>query len=200
LGFHLDDGTMRGTDRRSLLVTDETFEFSNDNKLYASLGFLSGLGPRLRVGAVGRYFGSYDYRQRTGSKESEPLKLGTLFELAVQGEYLAALVPRLQLALGAQGGLAVLIPGGQFEEEIRTLRTQGASVWNVPRLGYLVGPRVGVRWAMADRLYLRGDLDLTWCQTFLYLTHDDVAGVDFEKRRRANVIRQTLGVSMEVAL
>jgi hypothetical protein len=200
LGFHLDDGTMRGTDRRSILVTDETFEFSNDNKLYGSLGFLAALGERLRVGAVGRYFGSYDYRQQMGMSESQPRKLGTLFELAVQGEYLLAVVPRVQLAFGAQAGLAVLVPGGQFEEEIRMLRTQGASVWNVPRLGYLVGPRLGVRWAMADRLYLRGDLDLTWCQTFLYLTHEDVAGVDFEKSRRANVLRQTLGVSIEVAL
>jgi hypothetical protein len=191
---------MRGTDRRSILVTDETFEFSNGNKLYGSLGFLAALGQRMRVGVVGRYFGAYDYHQRMGASESETHKLGTLFELAVQAEYPVTVLPRVQMTFGAQGGLAVLFPGGQFEEEIRTLRRQGASVWNVPRLGYLVGPRIGVRWAMAERLYLRGDLDLTWCQTFLYLTHDDVAGVDFEKRRRANVIRQTLGVSVEVAL
>jgi hypothetical protein len=202
LGVHLDDGTMRGTDRRSILVTDESFEFSNDSKLFASLGVLAGPAERVRVGAIARAFGSYSVKPRLGEGSGPARKLGTLFELAAQGEVLIPLAPapRLDLAVGAQGGLAILIPGGQFEDEIRMLQDQGASVWNIPRLGYFVGPRVGVRWGVADRLFLRGDLDLTWCQTFLYLTHDDVAGVDFEKKRRANVIRQVLGLSLEVPL
>ena len=200
LGFHLDDGTMRGSDRRSILVTDETFEFSNDNKLYGTLGFLSVIGQRMRLGAVVRYFGSYDYKQQMGDNESEPRKLGQLFELAAQGEYLLPLIPRVQMTVGAQAGAAILIPGGQFEADIKMLQNQGASVWNVPRLGYLVGPRVGVRWALASRIYLRGDFDITWCQTFLYMTHDEVAGVDFEKKRRANVMRYVVGASFEVVL
>jgi hypothetical protein len=200
LGFHLDDGTMRGTDRRSILVTDETYEFSNDSKLFASLGLLAQVGERLRVGGVARYFGSYGIKPRmTTGAQAPKRKLGTLFEVAAQGEYVLPLVPRWDLTAGVQGGLAVLVPGGQFEEEIRTLQNQGASVWDVPRLGYFLGPRVGVRWALADRVFLRGDIDVTWCQTFLYLTHDDVAGVDFEKKRRANVIREVLSLALEVS-
>jgi hypothetical protein len=200
MGFHLDDGTMRGTDRRSILVTDETYEFSNDSKLFASLGLLARVGDRLRVGGVARYFGSYSLKPRMANGAPGPArKLGTLFELAAQGEYVLPLVARWDLTAGAQGGLAVLVPGGQFEDEIKMLQNQGASVWDVPRLGYFFGPRVGVRWALAERVYLRADVDVTWCQTFLYLTHDDVAGVDFEKKRRANVIREVLGLALEVS-
>ncbi len=198
LGVHSDDGTMRGSDRRSIQVTDETFDFSGQGRVFGTLGFLTGLRPRVRGGMSVRYFGGYEY-SRSGGRAGDG-KLGQLGEAVAQLQYVLPMYDRWDLVLGAEAGAALLVPGGAFQKEIQALQTQGASVWDVPRVGYLLGPQLAARYKVGQRLFVRGDLGLTWEQLFLFFTHDDVGAVQFEKTRRANIIRYALTVSLEVPL
>jgi hypothetical protein len=198
VGYHSDDGTFRGTDRRSIQVTDETAEFSNGSAIYGSLGLAVPVGTRLRAGAALRYFGSYDYR--LDEDDDEEVELGQLGELVFDGEWVLPVKARLDALVGGEFGLALLVPGGAFSREISDLRRQGAGVWDVPRLGYFVGPHVGGRYRLYERLFVRADLGVTWSQTFLFFTRAEVAGVDFEKTRRANVIRYRAGLAFEIGL
>ncbi len=189
---------MYGSDRRSLSFTDERFDFANEGMTWASVWGLVTLRDRIRAGGELRYLGVYDYQPESGG--DGVAELGHLVELVGRSEYVLPAATDIDLVLGAQAGLAVLFPGGDFEREIEALKQQGAGVWNVPRLGYLMGPQVGGRYRLSRRTTLRADLAVLWWQAFLFYENDAVAGVRFEKSRRANIVRLQLGVSLEVAL
>ena len=102
------------------------------------------------MGAGIRVFGNY------GASGDRQFSFGFLSEAFVSGEYGLPIADKTEAMFGAHGGMAMLLPGKEFQAEIHRLREQGVSVWSVPRLGWLGGISVGARRRCAEHILLRG--------------------------------------------
>ncbi|HSP78388.1 MAG TPA: hypothetical protein VLQ93_07660, partial [Myxococcaceae bacterium] len=171
---------MSGQQGINASVRDESFD-------YGSAGFLSAtawlsrampsVSERLRVGAGLRLYGNY---ATSGGRQ---VGFGLLQEAFLSAEYGLPIADqdRVEVLFAGRAGLALLVPGREFEGEILRLREQGVDVWNVPRVGWLLGPSVGVRRRMSERIWLRADLLGQVEQLFLFATSQEISGLRFTK-------------------
>jgi hypothetical protein len=104
------------------------------------------------------------------------------------------------LILGAQVGPALLVPDGEFQQEIDELKEEGFDVWDTPRIGYHIAPQVGALWELDDRLSVRTDLGIRYENMFLFAIDDEVDGVAYERSWDTSVLRYEFGLAMEVKL
>jgi hypothetical protein len=149
---------------------------------------------RLRVGPGVRVFGNY------AAGGDRPYTFGILTEAFALGEYGLPVSERMEVVLGARAGLALLLPGGALSEEINRLRTEGASVWKVPRVGWLLGLNAGTRRRMSERISLRADLGLQLERLYLFRTDQEVDGLHFQKNWTTQALRLGLTLGAEFAL
>jgi hypothetical protein len=123
-----------------------------------------------------------------------------LNELFLLGEYGLTVAEKTEAVFGARGGLALLVPGKEFDAEISRLREQGVSAWHVPRVGWLGGISVGARRRMSERLLVRGDFSGQLEKLFLFATSQDIKGLDFEKSWSTFGLRLGFTLGVEFAL
>jgi hypothetical protein len=149
---------------------------------------------RLRYGPALRVYGNY------AASEGESFTFGPLFEGLLTGEYALPAFEKFDGIFGARAGLAVLVPGGDFETEITRLRREGVDVWDVPRAGFVAGLNVGTRRRMGENLWLRADLLWQYRQLFLFATDQNISGLRFRKNWSADGMTLGLNLGVELAL
>ncbi len=192
-----ESSRMMGEQSINASRTDESFD-------YNSLGFLSAtawmstpvpsVSERVRVGAGLRIFGNY------AAGSGRQFGFGVLNEVFVNGEYGLPVADKMELLLGGRAGLSFLVPGREFQAEIRRLQEQGVSVWSLPRVGWLAGPSVGTRRQMSERIWLRADLHAQVEQQYLFATSQEVSGLHYTKNWSTLALRLGLNLGAEFAL
>jgi hypothetical protein len=177
---------------------DESFDYKSKGFLSAtlSLSIPAPISPRARMGAGVRFFGNYG----SGGEGQRQFGLGLLNELFMSGEYGLTVADKTEAVFGARGGVALLIPGQQFSEEIQRLRGQGVDVWNVPRVGWLGGISVGARRRMGEHLLVRADFSGQLQRLFLFYTSQEIQGLDFDKSWNTFGLRLGFTLGAEFAL
>jgi hypothetical protein len=178
---------------------DESFDYNSKGFLSAtlSLSIPALISPeRARMGAGVRVFGNYG----AGGEGQREFGLGLLNEIFVSGEYGLPVADKTEAMFGARGGMALLVPGQQFSEEIRRLREQGVDAWHVPRVGWLAGISVGARRRMGQHLLLRGDFSGQLQRLFLFATSQEIQGLDFNKSWSTFGLRLGFTLGVEFAL
>ncbi|MBN1205886.1 MAG: hypothetical protein JXB05_13300 [Myxococcaceae bacterium] len=198
LDLFIEDSRMTGAQTINTSTRDESFDYGSDGFLSATLG-MSVPAPifeeRARIGGAVRLFGNY------GAGGDRTFGFGLLNEAFITGEYGLPVADKLEVVFGARGGLALLIPGRDFIQEIERLQDEGVSVWSLPRLGWLGGLSVGVRRAMSDRVLLRADLLAQYEKLFLFSTSQEFDdGLTFNKDWSTSGLRFGLTFGVEFAL
>lgn len=202
-GLFSDDGDLDGEERRDVVQeSDESVVFDSHNRLHGSIWYLRHASERVRWGGGLRFYGSYEIVEvpEDDDDEPDPFQLGKLTEFYVQAEWLIPFSDDKALILGGQAGPSVLFPDGEFQDTIDELEDQGVDVWNTPRVGFHVGPSVGARWELDDRLSVRSDLSIRYENLYLFAIDDDVDGVAYEKSWTTSTLRYELGFGMEIEL
>lgn len=204
--LHSDDGELDGQERVAVQPPrDQDRSFHSADSLSFSLWGLKDLSQKLRAGGGLRYYGTYslvdDVPEDTPEDEQpEPEEFGTWMELYGQVEWHTplAMEGKLELVLGAQLGATLLFPGGAFEAEIDRLKEQNVGVWSAPRLGFLFGPQVGVRYQLIELVAIRLDAGMRYNRVFLFSTAEEVDGIAFEKTWDLNILRYDANLGVEV--
>ena len=191
-GF-LGGGGVKGEQWINATRLDESFNFATPGLSGTAWLLLRHASvERLRYGPAVRVYGNY------AASQGENFTFGPLFEGLVTGEYSLPAMEKFDGIFGARAGLAVLIPGGDFEAEITRLRREGVDVWGVPRAGFVAGLNVGTRRRMGENLWLRADLLWQYRQLFLFATDQTISGLRFRKNWSADGM--TLGLNLGVEL
>jgi hypothetical protein len=172
---------------------DESFNYTSEGFLAASAWALFTYSENLRWGPGINIFGPYS------SGGNNQFGFGFLSEAYFAGEFSFPVAEKFMGVLGGRGGFGLLVPGDDFANEIRRLRADGAGVWTVPRLGWLLALNAGARRPLIDRLWARLDAWGQMSQLFLFWTDERVQGLRFQKRWFTHSLRAGLTLSLEVA-
>jgi hypothetical protein len=204
-GIYTDDGDLDGLERTDVLEEDDqSFSFDSHNSIVGSIWYLRQASESIRWGGGLRYYGSYEVLEvpddEDNDDEFQPYELGQLTNFYMQGEWLVRFSGDKALILGAQIGPSLLVPDGEFQQEIDQLKDDGVDVWDTPRVGYHVAPQIGALWELDDRLSIRTDLGVRYENLFLFAVDDNVDGVTKEKTWTTSVLRYEFGLAMEVQL
>jgi hypothetical protein len=190
----LESARLNGEQFINVSRRDESFDYSSAGFLSATLWLntsVPSVSERLRVGAGARIFGNY------GAGGDRMFGFGLLNELFATAEYGLPVADKTEVVFAARGGLSLLVPGQEFAEEIRRLQEQGVGVWSVPRVGWLVGPSVGARRRMTERILLRADILAQVQQQFLFATSEDIDGLHYTKNWSTLALRLGLSLGVE---
>lgn len=206
-GF-FEDSKLHGLQQIAVAEVDESYEYRSAGFLSASLWFLLELSDKLRVGSTLDYYGIYGSKtkcDRDDCSDFEPdrYEFGRLIEFYGRFEYRIRAAEKAHVLLGGVVGFPVLFATGDFREDINSLRDQGASVLGVPRVGYLLGPNLGVRYQYTDYLAFRADFIGKWQQMFLFRTSQNIGSdppIAFRKRWTTGTLRYEFGLGLEVSL
>jgi hypothetical protein len=198
LDFFTESSRMTGAQTINTSTRDESFDYSSDGFLSATLG-MSVPAPifeeRARIGGAVRLFGNY------GAGGDRTFGFGLLHEAFVTGEYGLPVADKWEVVFGGRGGLALLIPGRDFITEIDRLQDEGVDVWSVPRLGWLGGFSVGGRRKISENVLLRADLLGQYEKLFLFSTSQEFDdGLKFNKDWSTSGLRFGLTLGVEFAL
>jgi len=198
LDLFTESSRMAGHQTINTARQDESFDYRSSSFLSAalSLSIPAPISERARMGAGLRFLGNYG----SGGEGNPNFGFGLLNELFVSGEYGLPVADKTEAVFGARGGLALLVPGKEFDAEISRLREQGVSAWHVPRVGWLGGISVGARRRMGEHLLLRGDFSGQLEKLFLFATSQDIKGLDFDKSWSTFGLRLGLTLGVEFAL
>ena len=192
----LEGAQLTGVQHIDTARLDESFGYS--------AGFLSvtawlttpvpTVSERLRVGAGVRIFGNY------AASGGQQYGFGILNEAFVSGEYGLPVADKTEVIFAGRAGFSFLIPGLEFAETIRNLQAQGVDVWSVPRVGWLVGPSLGARRQMSDRIWLRADLLGQVGAQYLFATSQEISGFRYSKNWSTLGLRLGLSFGAEFSL
>ena len=183
----------------------ERTEFENAGLLNLGSWVLFPLSDRVRVGGGVRWFGNYETKDPDAEEEDgrdvETYGYGTTFQLYGQGEYVVDLAGP-KLLLGAQAGLIVIVPGGDFQEQLESDEARGYDTNTLPRPGVFAGPLVGATYPLAKRLNLRADLGLQFARVWLQSSsaESQAAGLELTVDSHLVLTRLFLGLGIEVDL
>ena len=176
LNMYFDDGERERTSTNTggAFLDNERTDIGSNSLLSGEVWMMAHLTEKFRVGGGLRYFGSYSYCLDDDenctdgdNNDGEGLALGKMLEIFARAEVIFPLTPDLDLLLGADVGLPLLFPGGEFGDEVDALDAMGWSTSDGPRLGYVLGPFVGARYSFEPWLAMRGDIGLMWEKVFL---------------------------------
>lgn len=203
VGVFGEGSDVEGNERIEVRDNERNFEYSSDSFLNGSLRVLRPLSGSVFWGGGVTYYGTYRGLIDEGEDTPDPpdtYEFGPLLELGVLLEWRIGVTEKIDLALGAQAGLALLFPGGDLAAEIKRLKDQDVGVWDLPRPGYFLAPQIGARWKLDERLALRGDLLFKWERLHLFGIDEVVDGVEYERHSQANILRTEFVVGLEIAL
>jgi hypothetical protein len=204
LGFYTENSRIDGETTRQVDTDDDSFDYSADNFLQGSIWTMKSAGSRLRAGAGLHYYGGYEtVREPEEDEDAEDIEAQELGQYAIlfaRGEWLLPFAEEFELVLGAEAGVGVLFPDGEFRQRIEGMKEDGINVFSGPRPGISLAPLVGARWKIDDRLALRADFAVRWERIFLFNVSDTVENISYERTWTAKILRYNLGVGMEVTL
>jgi hypothetical protein len=183
----------------SLQDDEREVDESRSPAVSVSATFMAPLNRLIRVGGGFRYLSSYNYEidPPEDDPDAEPVEenLGRMIELYARAEVLIPLVKNLDLVPVLELGVPLLFPGGELQQELDDLESQGFNVSSAPRLGILVGGDLMVRYSFATWFAVRGGVGLRYERLFLYnASTDDDGG---EASRYMNVLRFKPAVGVE---
>ncbi|OJH34325.1 hypothetical protein BON30_44245 [Cystobacter ferrugineus] len=190
----LESAKLNGEQFINISRRDESFDYSSAGFVSATLWLntsVPSVSQRLRVGAGARIFGNY------GAGGDRTFGFGLLNEAFAFAEYGLPVADKMEVVFAARGGISLLVPGQEFAEEIRRLQEQGVGVWSVPRVGWLVGPSVGARRRMTERILLRADILAQVQQQYLFATSEDIDGLRYTKNWSTLALRLGLSLGVE---
>ncbi|HZH03467.1 MAG TPA: hypothetical protein VEY30_06760 [Myxococcaceae bacterium] len=190
-----EDGRLNAEQRINASPREESFDYGSKGFLSGQIFLLFPESERFRWGPGLRFFGKYS----ASVENQDPYEFGFLTQAFVAGEFALPLAPSWDLLLGGRAGLGLLFPGGNFKQEIDRLQAEGVGVWSLPRVGWLAGLSGGARKQLSDRLALRAELAGQLEQLYLFLTDEDVDGLDFRKSWNTYSLRFGLTVGLEVS-
>lgn len=202
-GLYLEDTTETRETRRLGQATPLNEQDRSSNALtnihawVLAPAFLAGL----RLGGGMGWFSGYSLEDAEADGDEEPFEVGQVFQLYAQAEYtLDAVVSDLDVLFGFRAGPTLAFAGGQLNQELQSLESQGYNVWSVPRLGGFVAPHVGAAWPLSDRLALRGDLSVQFAAMSLYDVTAEDSGITTEQSLSLSSVRSQLLVGLEFNL
>lgn len=169
---------------------DESFDYNRTGPVFSVWG-MGQILPRLWLGPTVRVMGNY---------AGDDFEFGFYNELGGIGEWALPVFEKFEFLLTGRANMALLIPGGDFAAEIQRLQRDGASVWNVPRVGWTVGAGAGLRRQMAEGFYLRVDASAQTGRLYLFSSSSYVADYRVRKYWSNGMNRWELGLSVEIAL
>lgn len=194
--LYLDGGQMTGVQNINTAHLDESFGYTAG--FFSATAWLNTSVPtvseRVRVGAGLRILGNYT------ASGGQPYGFGLLNELFVSGEYGLPVADKWEAVFAGRAGLSFLIPGLDFASDIQKLQAQGVSVWSVPRVGWLLGPSVGARRRMSERIWLRADILGQIGQQYLFATSQEISGLQYSKNWSTLALRLGLSLGAEFSL
>ena len=188
-----DSGQLAGEQFINNSRLDESFDWGSLGAS-GSAWLLFQARERFRAGPGLRIYGNY------GSGNNPNFIFGFLAEALFMGEYSLHAIEKFDAIFGGRVGIPVLFPGGEFQQEITRLQSEGVGVWGLPRIGWLAGLSVGTRRQMSEKLWLRADLNGQYEQLFLFLTDENVDGLRFRKSWNTHSLRVGLTLAAELAL
>lgn len=193
-----ENSRMAGHQTINTARQDESFDYNSQSFLSAalSLSIPAPVSERARMGMGLRFVGNYG----SGGEGNRVFGFGLLNEVFLLGEYGLTVAEKTEAVFGARGGLALLVPGKEFDAEISRLREQGVSAWHVPRVGWQAGLSVGARRRMSEHILLRGDFSGQLQKIFLFATSQDIKGLEFEKAWSTFGLRLGFTLGVEFAL
>ena len=208
LGLFAENSRREGKLTKQVETTDESWDYNADDFLNGSLWFMHGLGSNIRVGGGLHYFGNYEamrHKTKEERQSDEKVKirayeLGQMVTPFARGEWLIPVFQKVRLVLGAEAGVSVLFPDGDFRQQLREMKDQKVSVPTTPRLGVDLAPIVGARWALDGRVAFRADFSVHWQRLYLMSLDQKVEGVTYKRNWTAKILRYNVGLTMEVAL
>ena len=213
-----DRGERKGFERRSVLVTDLEADTTSGHRPALSLALLAPARRGFNIGGRFRYMGTVGYAERgpDGADDSTRFLLGRQVELLgvlrrvfwfpnTQNHHVGGIrsghgLNRIYGAVSLETGVSLLMPRDGLRKEIDAHRREGISVWAGPRLGWHVGPTLGVGYRIWDRLFLRAFGGMSFVQLYVFQDADNVDGVAFEKRQRLDIVRTHFGLAIETRL
>jgi hypothetical protein len=151
-----------------------------------------------RVGGELRYLGQYATERDEGERDKQVM--GTLLELGFRGDWSTELVSRFALAFGLRLDLALLLPGGDFADEIERLADEGVPTSDGPRVGLALIPSFGVRYQIHERVNARLDVGLGWSYLDLFDVDAGVQGIQYQRDASFSTTRVEISVGVEFAL
>lgn len=173
--------------------SDESFDYGS-GPLAASIYVLFQPWQRVRIGPMIRFLGNY------GEGGGNGFTFGYATEGVALGEFSLRAFEKFDVVLGGRAGVSVLFPGEEFANEIRRLQAQGASVWSLPRIGWVAGLNAGLRRQIAGRLYGKLELGGHVGHQWLFATDEIVEGLRFRKYWGNDIRRLSASLGVEVAL
>lgn len=194
-----DEGEFVGERRISVQRTSLDADFGNDSMVGGAIWALFEIGDRVRLGPAYRFFGSYDVRLDDADDDDDAVELGWLMEFTAQLDWVLPMTADFDFLLGAQAGVVLLVPSGDLEDRIDELQGQGIDVFGGPRVGYVVGPQVGMKWNINEMFAVRSDFAVRWQQIFLFQTEQRIAGTPFLFEQRLDLVRYEVDLGLEVA-
>ena len=202
VGIFTEDSDLDGEEQASVELRDESFAFSSDGFLSGSLYVLKPWTKSFRLGGQLTYYGSYiaSIAPEDENDETQTYEFGRLLELSARLEYILPVTDTIDVMLGGMMGIPILMPDGEFQDEIDRLKDQEVGVFDLPRVGYLLSPVIGGRWKYSDHVYFRGDLLFKWEQLFLFRTTEEVQGIPFRKTWSTSTLRSEFTLGVEVVL
>jgi len=200
----LDDISVEDSERIGPLHEIRREDRTNVNITEGALYYLHHLGSpeeRLtgfRIGGEFRYLG--EYATELDEKDRDKQVLGTLLELGFRGDWTVEIAPRLGLVVGLRFDLAILVPGGEFADEIARLKDEGVPTSDGPRVGLALLPSVGTRYALHDRINLRFDIGLGWSYLDLLSIDAGVQGIQYVRDASLSSRRFEISLGVEIVL
>jgi len=160
-----------------------------------SVGYLRTLASSVRAGGTFRYLSVYRFKLEDDEDDVGDQELGEYLEVVGNLEYAIDMADKLDVILGVEMGLAMILAGGELDDELNTLEEQGYNIWGMPRLGLVAGPELAVAYELNEWLSARAGVALLYTKLFLYdaSTDDDVG----EASRTFTLTRLRTAVGLE---
>ncbi len=204
--LYLDDVSVEDSERIGALREITREDRSNVNIAAGAIYYLHHLGGMadgehvagFRIGGELRYLGEYAIERDEGDADEQVI--GTLIELGFRGDWTAEIVERFGLVVGLRFDLAILVPTGDFADEIARLADEGVPTSDGPRLGLALVPSVGARYAIHERINLRFDLGLGWSYLDLLSIDAGVQGIQYVRDMSLSSRRFEVSLGAEITL
>lgn len=190
VGALRDSGRMDGEQWIHTSRLDESFNFDRSGAVFSVWG-MGQILPNVWLGPELRVMGPYT---------TDNFDFGLLQELGGRIEWSINFFERFDFILSGRVAAAILIPGGDFANEIERLQREGAGVWNIPRLGWTLGFSGGIRRQMAERFWLRLDIAPQLGRVYLFSSSNYVEQYRVRKYWTQAFTRLELGLSAEFRL
>ncbi len=140
------------------------------------------------------------YREYSADSDEMNYKFGQLFDINGQIEVNLPDFKKVDFALEGKTGMSVLLPGGDFDREITSLRADGINVMRGPRLGWQVGAGVVGRYPLNETFRLFSGLTFEIGRIYLFRTKQTVENIHLDRAWTNEVERLSFSLGVEASL